>query len=226
MCVELSYRTSYACVCSSGFYGINCQYSRLNSTIFVNSTILTDEQSIKLVDLITMNKGLTSITSPINLIFQASVDGFNSTSFHAKCDGVLGTLFVAKSPFNNNIFGGYTEADWSGYYQYKSDPNAFLFSLTNSYNTSVKMPVRNSQNAIFTNPQYGPTFGQGYDAYFDSNLNFFSYSLGYSYQLPSFLTLYNQKAQSFLAGSYNIQPFDVEVYSILIDRKFIVNLLL
>ena len=221
MCVELSYSTSYSCVCSIGFYGVNCQYSRLNSTIFVNSTILTNEQSIELVNLITMNKGLTSITSPIKLIFQARVNGFNSTSFHANCDGVLGTLFVAKSSFNNNIFGGYTEADWSGLYQYKNDPYAFLFSLTNIYNTSVKMPVTNSQNAIYTFSEYGPTFGNGYDAYFDSSLNFFSYHLGYSYQLPSFLTMYSQQTQSFLAGSYSVQPFDVEVYSIFIDRKFI-----
>jgi len=103
----------------------------------VNSTILTNEQSQQLINLITANKGVTSIQSPISLIFQASVDGFNSTIFHAKCDGVLGTLVVAKSPFNNNIFGGYTEADWSGYYQYKNDPNAFLFSLVNSYNIQV-----------------------------------------------------------------------------------------
>lgn len=185
----------------------------------MNSTILTNEQSQQLINLITANKGVTSIQSPISLIFQASVDGFNSTIFHAKCDGVLGTLVVAKSPFNNNIFGGYTEADWSGYYQYKNDPTAFLFSLVNSYNVSIKMQVKNPANAIYTSFQYGPTFGQGFDAYFDSNLNFFSYSLGYSYQLPSFLEMYSQKSQNFLAGSYSVQPYDVEVYSILIDRK-------
>ena len=199
------------CICAKGYYGFNCQY-------FNSSKILNEMQSVQLFNLVDKN-------SSWSLIYQASTDGFSSSIFHEKCNRILGTLVVIRAGINE-IFGGYTEADWSGDYQYKSDPNAFLFSLTNSYNTSVKMPVRNSQNAIFTNPQYGPTFGQGYDAYFDSNLNFFSDTLGYSYQLPSFLTLYNEKAQSFLAGSYNIQPFDVEVYSILIDRKFIVNLLL
>ena len=211
---------NFNCSCTNGYFGTNCQFKILNSAIFNGSTILTNEQSLKLANLTDF-----SLNSSWSLIYQASRDGFSSSSFHSKCNGNTGTLVVIKSS-NSNIFGGYTNADWSGYYQYKSDPNAFLFSLTNSYNTSVKMPVRISQNAIYTNPQYGPTFGLGYDAYFDSNLNFFSYALGYSYQLPSFLTLYNQKAQSFLAGSYNIQPFDVEVYSILIDRKFIVNLLL
>jgi hypothetical protein len=81
------------------------------------------------------------------------------------------------------------------------------------------MQVKNPANAIYTSFQYGPIFGQRFDAYFDSNLNFISYGLGYSYQLPSFLEMYSQKSQNFLAGSYSVQPYDVEVYSILIDRK-------
>lgn len=187
----------------------------MNSTSFVNSTILTNELSTKLTSLLTANR--SSDLSSIKLIFQASVDGFSAATFHSKCDGVLGTLFVAKSP-NGNIFGGYTEADWSGYYQFKNDPNAFLFSLINNYNTPVKMPTSNPSMAINGYSQYGPSFGSGNEANFDYQLNFYSYGFGYSYQLPSFLTLYGT-AETFLGGSNTFLPLEIEVYSLLIDRK-------
>ena len=150
-----------------------------------------------------------------SLIFQASTDGFSTYSFHSKCDGFLGTLTVVKSS-NNYIFGGYTEADWSGYNKYKFDTNAFLFSLVNSYNTSVKMNIIKTQYAIYASSNYGPTFGEGHDLYVGSDGTQGYSNLGYSYQLPSFLAngYYSQQAHSFLAGSYNFQLVEVEVYQI------------
>jgi hypothetical protein len=73
-------------------------------------------------------KTLLNITQnqTLNMIYQASRHGFNSSIFHSKCNGVLGTLTVIKG--NNKIFGGYTQANWSGY-GYQNDSNAFLFSL-------------------------------------------------------------------------------------------------
>ena len=189
----------------------------MNSSSFVNSTILTNELSTKLTSLLTANR--SSDLSPIKLIFQASVDGFSAATFHSKCDGVLGTLFVAKSP-NGNIFGGYTEAAWSGFGSYKNDPNAFMFSLLNNYNMTAKMPTTNPSTAIYASWEYGPVFGSGWDVYFDYQLNFYSYGLGYSYQLPSYLTMYG-KAETFFGGSYSFLPYDMEVYSILIDRECI-----
>ena len=158
----------------------------------------------------------------LKMIYQASKDGFRN--FHSKCDGVLGTLTVIKSNSNistvsYNIFGGYTQADWSGYYQYKYDSNAFLFSLINAYNKPVKMLVNNPWYAIYASSDYGPTFGGGKDFYINSDESSGSSYLGYSYQLPSFLTYGTPSAESFLAGSYNFKPIEIEVYSIFIDRK-------
>ena len=160
----------------------------------------------------------SNLTEAWQLLYQASSNGFNSSIFHAKCDGYQGTLVVIKSK-NSNIFGGYTEADWSGYNKYKFDTNAFLFSLVNSYNTSVKMsmsiiPLR---YAIYASSNYGPTFGEGHDLYVGSDGTQGYSNLGYSYQLPSFLAnngYYSQQAHSFLAGSYNFQLVEVEVYQI------------
>jgi len=186
---------------------------KLNSSIFINSTILTNEQSLNLINLISLNQTKLS-NKTWNLLYQASRDGFSSSMFHSKCDGVLGTLTVVKST-NNNIFGGYTEADWSGYYQYQNDANAFLFSLVNSYNTSVKMNVIQPQNAIYT--YNGPIFGRGWDLYVALDNSYGYSNLGSSYEIPSFLAKYGEhsfQSQSFLAGSYSFQLVEVEVYAI------------
>ena len=171
-------------------------------------------------------KNLISIpqNQTLRMIYQASRDGFSSSVFHSKCDGVLGTLTVIKSNSSNNIFGGYTQADWSGY-NYQYDSNAFLFSLTNAYNIPVKLLLTNPESAIYSYPSYGPTFGNGHDL---SVFNYGSYcysNLGSAYQLPSFLAYGTTSAQSFLAGSYSFTPVEIEVYAITPDRNkyFLIN---
>ena len=176
----------------------------LEPFIPINSTILTEEQRLNLINLTGLNK-----TSFI-LLYRSSIDGFDPSVFHSKCYDAAGTLTVIKTK-NSNIFGGYTSADWSGD-GYKSDSTAFLFSLVNSYNVSVKMNVSRTYYAIYSSPTYGIAFGGGYDL-FCSYDQCYSY-LGNSYQLPSFLTYGTNEAKSFLGGSYNFQPVEIEVYRI------------
>ena len=205
----------FSCTCPNGFYGSQCQFNKLNSTLFAGSTILSNELGIKLANL----TKLPLTMSPLKLIYQASVDGFSAQSFHSKCDGYQGTFIVMKSNYSN-IFGGYTSADWSGIYQYKYDSSAFLFSLVNSYNVSVKMNILNPNYAIYASPSNGIYFGRGNELYCYDNLNNLCYSyFGGSYQLPSFLTMYSQQSQSFLGGNYSFRAVEIEVYSIYIDRK-------
>ena len=152
-----------------------------------------------------------------SLLYRSSIDGLDSKTFHSKCDGVQGTLTVIKSQ-NSNIFGGFTSADWYSdwsSYNYKSDSAAFLFSLVNSYNVSVKMDVSQPNNAIFSYPYYSMIFGGGHDLYckYDQCYS----NLGHSYQMPSFLTYGSNAAQSFLGGSSSFQAVEIEVYWI--DRK-------
>ena len=165
-------------------------------------------------------KTLLNITQnqTLNMIYQASRHGFNSSIFHSKCNGVLGTLTVIKANGSSNIFGGYTQADWS-LLGNQYDSNAFLFSLINAYNNSVKMPVTRPESAIYSSPYVGPSFGSADDlACYGS---FCNSNLGYSYQLPSFLntTYYSNSSQPFLAGSYSFTAIEIEVYAILFDRK-------
>jgi hypothetical protein len=194
-------------------YGPNCEYFPYSIT---NSTFLSVTGMQKLKTLVNIPQNQT-----ISMIYQASRDGFSSNVFHSKCNGVRGTLIVIKSNNNSNIFGGYTEADWS-LIGYQYDPNAFLFSLINTYNTPVKMLVTYPQEAIYSYySYYGPTFGSGLDLYINDGGSYSYSNLGYSYQLPSFLntTSGSPSAQSFLAGSYNFKAFEIEVYAYFQDRK-------
>ena len=119
---------------------------------------------------------------------------------------------------NGFIFGGFTLQSWynEGYKNcYKSDSNAFLFSLTNLKNIPLKMIYIEPSNAIGTGRTYGPVFGnEGSLVIFDeSNKNKDSYSdLGKSYQHPEYDYKSNE-AESFLAGSKNFQVSEIEVFS-------------
>ena len=146
----------------------------------------------------------------LTLIYQASRDGFSGYSFHSKVDGKINTLTIIK--VGKNIFGGFTNQDWSGNGAYKNDSNAFLFSLVNSFNISIKMNVIKSEYAIYANNYYGPTFGSGHDFTLNggSTDSISGYSnLGYSYQIPSGYINRNE----FLAGSHSFSANEIETYA-------------
>ena len=102
----------------------------------------------------------------------------------------------------------------------RSSSTAFLFSLVNKPGwgpVTFKPPgaVQSYGDAIYSCSSHGPKFGSGSDIYIaseaSSNTNSVS-NLGYTYN-PPFGHNYNSKfAYSFLAGSYNFQPDEIEVF--------------
>lgn len=144
------------------------------------------------------------------LLFRASRDGFQSSIFHSKCDNRGETLSIIHST-SNHIFGGYTSIPWSTTSNnYVYDQKAFIFLLRSTRgNVPLKWNVTNAGNAVYHNISYGPTFGGGFDFYLCNNCNTTnsSYSnLGNSYGAP--------KDKNLLAGSYNFQVKDYEVWQI------------
>ena len=69
--------------------------------------------------------------------------------------------------------------------------------------------------SIYSCSSYGPTFGGGHDIYIasyaSSNENSYS-NLGHTYSPPSGHSYGSSFTLSFLAGSYNFQPYEVEVF--------------
>jgi hypothetical protein len=156
-----------------------------------------------------------------NLIYRASRNGFEASSFHSKCDNKPNTLVIIKSE-NGNVFGGYTEQSWFSIGSEnkslnKSDPNSFIFSFINKDNKSIK--IKGSENnGISCNINAGPIFGhisgkRDIRIFNNSNINATSYSnLGHYYIHPDYASESNE-AKLFSAGSYKFLVSEIEVYT-------------
>ena len=64
----------------------------------------------------------------VKLIYRASRDGFEASSFHSKCNGISITVKIIKTT-SNSVFGGLTAARMSSYNGFTYDATAFIFSL-------------------------------------------------------------------------------------------------
>jgi hypothetical protein len=70
----------------------------------------------------------------LSLLYRGTRDGFGSNDFHSKCDGHSNAFTIFKAKESGFAFGGFTSVEWDSSSGHKSDPNAFLFSLTNKDN--------------------------------------------------------------------------------------------
>jgi hypothetical protein len=132
------------------------------------------------------------------LLYRASRDGFEASSFHEKCDGKKNTITIIKTN-GNYVFGGYTAIKWERNFGYIPDSKAFIFSLRRSgVSCNHKLKVKHENYAIYGDSIYGPIFGD-FLIIDRSNINIGSNSnLGWAYDYPS----ENKDRQSFLAGSF------------------------
>ena len=154
-----------------------------------------------------------------DLKYRASRDGFKSTDFHSHCDGIANTLTVIKAK-SGNIFGGFTEQKWHSRVKWVTDPNAFIFSLVNKEENPFKAMCSNEgKQAIRCSLLRGPCFGGEGTKLKDicigsnSNLNIDSRcNFGYSYQHPDY-EKDSDEAQNILAGSFNFETLEIEVYA-------------
>ena len=121
------------------------------------------------------------------------------------------TLTIYRSE-NSNVFGGYTDLSWDGSNNYRSDSNAFMFSLENKNNTSILLRA-NRNEAIYDGLDFLSSFGSS-DLRVCSNADKLlcsSSNLGQSYSFNQ--NIYgSNSAQTFLAGSYNFYLNEIEVY--------------
>ena len=104
---------------------------------------------------------------------------------------------------------------------YRYDSNAFLFSLVNKPGwVPVKLPQTgkyssNRRYSIYDSRSNGPIFGGGFDIsiynYASSNRNSYS-NLGHTYSPPSGYSYGSTFANSFMTGSNNFTPDEVETF--------------
>ena len=149
------------------------------------------------------------------LLYRGTRDGFGASAFHSKCDNKSPTLSICKAHDSSFIFGGFASVTLNGSETFKSDPNAFLFSLTNKDSKPLKMKIKPNrhQSAILCNSSMGPIFGWS-DIAIANNANTSMEScsyLGCSYKHPQYAQG-TDEAKSFLAGSFQFLLDEIEVY--------------
>jgi hypothetical protein len=186
-----------------------------SSTSLLDSKILMGDQVIDLIKLCKFNS-----SDKWTLLYRGSRDGFGTKDFHLKCDNKSPTLTIIKAQGSGFIFGGYTEAAWDSIGEFKLDPNAFLFSLTNKDNKPCKMNVIDPKRAIYASSKYGPIFGGIVECCdvddlhiadnANSNENSFA-NLGNNFKHLEY-ECYSEEAESFLAGSEKFRLNEIEVY--------------
>jgi hypothetical protein len=183
----------------------------LNVNSFKGQILTNAQQYFKVINLCEF-----SPNDKWSLLYRGTRDGFGAKDFHSKCDGHSNTLTIIKAKGSSYIFGGYTTVSWvsSTYTKWRSDPNAFIFSLTNKDNQPVKMEIKTNEDhrAIICDSEWGPTFGIDINIANNANTTRGSFSnLGHSYKHPQYAFGTNE-AQSFLAGSHKFKLDEIEVY--------------
>ncbi len=100
------------------------------------------------------------------------------------------------------------------YIKSKSDPNAFIFSLTNKDDNPLKIEIDpdDHEYAIYCYTDYGQTFGDAINIINNPNTTTSSYSnLNNTYSHSEYEFDRNE-AKVFLSGSHHFQLDEIEVF--------------
>lgn len=109
--------------------------------------------------------------TPDSIIYRSSIHGLTNRAFHALCDRFEKSIVVIKAA-NGYIFGGISVKGWrSTGYKNSPDTNPFVFNLYGNSSAPIKWNMNSTSNNIYTNPNYGPTFGSGHDIYTNLDTN-------------------------------------------------------
>ncbi len=145
---------------------------------FVGDTLLTTGQQLIL------NEFYGECDQHWQMIYKATRDGFDATSFHRLCNNQGPTLTLIQST-GGYLFGGYASKSWISTPGYVDAPGSFLYLLTNANgNQPTKFPYNNNGKALYNFSSYGPIFGGGCDLYISNQSNVYLCSccnLGVSY---------------------------------------------
>ena len=178
--------------------------------LFPEGTLLRTEHKTKL------NEFYGAKDRSWRMIYKASRDGFDSNSFHSKCDNQESTMTVIQSE-HGYLFGGFTSNPWKAHLSHDEAKQGFLFTLTNPHNIPpTKYEVKASSGPIYVNaaPKIvvgGPTFGTGPDIQLLSNSNVDGSS---SIAFPTTFIDTTGKGASTFTGGANFTTSDIEVYKV------------
>jgi len=131
------------------------------------------------------------------ILFQASKNNFEVSSFHNKCDGKGPTVVIVETSTGTK-FGGYSDKSWKstlhGAGTYITSSNSFLFQLRPSMNR-YDLVSDGYKHAIYSSSSRGPVFGVGHDLNIVSGCENTDscYTNQNTYNMPSAYALNNGK---------------------------------
>ncbi|CAF3985605.1 unnamed protein product [Adineta steineri] len=172
---------------------------------FVGDTLMTNEQKLIL------NQFYGKCGQHWQLIYKATRDGFDATSFHRLCNNQGPTMTLIQST-TNCLFGGYASKSWQSSSSFVDASESFLYLLSNANgNQPTKFPYNNDGKALYNMNSYGPIFGGGADLYISSQSNKYlcSYcNLGVSYSNSLDLGI------NTFTGSQFFQTSEIEIFKL------------
>ena len=159
--------------------------------------------------------GLLPKARSLELIYKATRDGMNASSFHSLCNGISPVLVIVKAK-TGSIFGGYSVVPWttSSAGSVKDESKqSFVFSLSKQ---TKHMLI--GECAIYDHQSYGSSFGNTYafKIYDDVNrIDHYSSGVGTDFELPPGVIKGSDEDKAYLAGSEKFGISDYEVYRVL-----------
>jgi hypothetical protein len=147
-----------------------------------------------------------------SLCFRVSRDGRSPALFHTQCNNRGSTFFVTQTPAGK-LVGGFAGIPWQSTGGYRSDPSAFLFSLSNGFKhvQGGSAGIQNYLNlGLYDYVNYGPTFGGGHDFFTDLSNVYVNLGHSYSCRVGAFT---QATCQNDFAGAYSFALGDLEVYA-------------
>ncbi|RIB21069.1 hypothetical protein C2G38_2034689 [Gigaspora rosea] len=133
-----------------------------------NSVLIAHQQLSKIADWIDKNdlNITTSIGTDIpykfKLLIRGSRDGFDSQTFHQRCDNQGPTFVVMKVAASSEIIGGYNPIRWQTGSGHLETRDSFLFSFGNRNrieDAKISRVSRYNYAITMKDESYGPCFG-------------------------------------------------------------------
>lgn len=157
----------------------------------------------------------TSINQKWQLIYKGQRDGFTSEDFHRCCNNQGSTITLIQTT-RGFLFGGFTAISWTSTGDYKSDPQAYLFTLINPYQIKpTKFEIKKDMidSAVVHNKNHGPYFGNK-DIHIVSSSNIGGQGASVS-RFPDAYTDSTEKGSKIFAGDTTFVVNEIEVYALL-----------
>eukprot|EP00347_Sterkiella_histriomuscorum_P000598 403375232 len=184
-----------------------------NFRILVDREINQTNDSILKAHLNEVHKN-GGISRKFSRLFKGTLHGFTASKFNELCDNKGSTVCFIQS-VAGQVFGGYTSVPWkkSESQQLINDTYAFVFSLSKK---SIHNQYQNQNYAVRHNKDQMCLFGNTDIIIIDNCDQKNNWcNLGGTYK-PYNEDKYGQpQAQSYLAGQYQFQVLEIEVYQVI-----------